>query len=148
LSDLSIAADMRFTYPNGRNNTSSYNFSGFMLRRNGNTSGFTATNNGQIEILMQSGGGLFVREVKAGALNNLYFANPFGLGGTADNNYSAAGQLPTTVNGLPFDANGNGVLEENEPFRFSADLLGDSLSIGVNGMVIAKDNPTVSVCAN
>ncbi|MDC0936772.1 hypothetical protein OAS39_10840, partial [Pirellulales bacterium] len=138
LVDLDISADVRFTYPNGILNTSSYNNGGFVLRRNGTTAGFGAGNESQIEISMQVGGGLFVREITGGSLNNLFFDNPFGLGGSTDNNYSAAGQLPTMVNGLPFDANGNGILEDNEPFRLGASLSGSSLSVTVNGSEIAN----------
>lgn len=146
LADLSISSDMRFSYPNGIVNTSTYNFAGFMLRRNGTTPNFTATNNGQIEVLMYPGGGFLVREIQGGVLTPLYTQNPFG--GSPNNNYSTAGQLPTTFNGMPFDVNDNGILEDNEPFNLSADLTGNNLSISVNGMEVFNVNTAASMPLN
>ena len=148
LASLSISSDIRFSFPNGINNTSSYNFSGFMLRRNGTTPNFTATNNGQVEVLMHAGGGFLVREIQGGSLSNLYADNPFGLGGSVNNVYSTAGQLPTEFNGMPFDANGNGILEDNEPFNLSANLMGNSLSIDVNGMEVINVNTAATTPLN
>lgn len=150
LADVSISADIRYTYPNGTLQASSHNYAGFTLRRNGPFANATPNlpQEGNIEVQLHAGGGLFIREVRNGALNNLFFANPFGLGGTSDSTYSAAGQLPTTINGLPFDVNGNGRLDDNEPFRFSASLTGKNLSVGVNGQQIATVLTTLSAPAN
>lgn len=139
-ADVTIEADMRFEglglFP--ITNPGSNNFGGFMLRRNGTTTGFTATNNGQVEVLLYPGGGLLIREIVNGTLTPLYAENPFGLGGSPNHFYSMAGQLPTSFNGMPFDANNNGVLEDDEPFRLGASLIGDALEITVNGLAVAN----------
>ena len=147
LSDVSIAADFQFSFPNGVVNTSTYNFAGFVLRRNGVFGDFGIANEGLIEVGMHVGGGVFIREVRNGALNILVNnVNPYGLGGSGNNVYSGPGQLPVTINGLPFDANNNGRLD-NEPFRLSADLIGNVLTVAVNGVQVANVMTTASAPA-
>ncbi|MDC0936774.1 PEP-CTERM sorting domain-containing protein [Pirellulales bacterium] len=144
LADITnIAADMRFEGLLDPSNPGSNNVGGYILRRNGATPGFGSPNEGQVEIVMFPGGGLFVREINNGSLNTLLQDNSFG--GSTDTNYSAPGQLPTTFNGLPFDSDGSGVLEEDEPFRFSASLIGSALDVQVNGQSVANLNVSRSV---
>ncbi|MBN1851227.1 MAG: hypothetical protein JW829_00825 [Pirellulales bacterium] len=147
LADITeISADMRFEGLFDPFNEGSNNVGGFILRRQGTTPGFTAANEGQVEIVMFPGGGLFVREIHNGALNTLFRDNFFG--GSTDNKYSSPGALPASVNGQPFDVDQSGVLEDDEPFRFSASLIGSALDVQVNGLSIASLNVSRSELAS
>ncbi len=64
---------------------------------------------------------------------NLFVAQPTG----EINTFQAAGSLPTEIGGLPFDADGDGVLEEDESFQLGAKLAGTSLELLINGQTIA-----------
>ena len=141
VADVDISATLRFQGLQDPSVAATNNVAGFMLRRNGTATGagfgpfltgYGPFNEGQIEVTMGPGGGFFVREVNDGVLNTVYHANPFGGAATA-NSFSSPGQLPTTINGLPFDADGDGILEENEPFRLGANLVGNDLQIQING---------------
>ncbi|MDX9794965.1 MAG: hypothetical protein RBU24_15770, partial [Kiritimatiellia bacterium] len=74
------------------------------------------------------------------------FKNPFT--GADYLTYGAAGSLPVTVNGLPFDADGDGRLGDNEPFMFQALLSGNRLQVLVNGEPVMAHNGFAAVSAS
>ncbi|MDD4102357.1 MAG: hypothetical protein PHU80_06960, partial [Kiritimatiellae bacterium] len=54
--------------------------------------------------------------------------------------YGAAGSLPSSINGQPFDADGDGRLGDSEPFDFQAILSGSRLQVLVNGEPVMASN--------
>ena len=146
--DATIAADMHFSYPNGQVNSSSYNSGGFLFRRNGASGGYSAAaNEGMVEVQLNPGATFLIREVISTSTNNapslITYSNPF-TGGGASVDYSAPGSLPAMLGGLPFDVNQNGILDENEPFRLGASLIGDQLSVSINGQDLFNLTTTAS----
>ena len=130
-ADLEISFDLRFGGLDDPPSSGTNNSAGFFLRRPGPDVNYT-TGEGQIDLNMLPGGAFLVRQTDFGILETLYFDTPF-PGGTTDNSYSAPGMLPATIGGLPFDADQDGVLEENEPFNLGATLIGDLLIVKING---------------
>ena len=153
LADVTLSSTIRFQNLIDPINAGSRNVAGYILRRNGSNLsnvgssapiGFNAAHEGQIEVTMGAGGGFFVREVHNGALRTLLGTTPPGnpFGGAQNNLYSSAGQLPSTVNSLPFDADSDGKLEDNEPFQLGVSLVGSALQVQINGQTV--HNLTVS----
>ena len=103
---------------------------GLILRRNISIrSGVTVTDApGTIEVLMSASGGLFLRENYSSSKFN---KNPFT--GADYLTYGAAGSLPTSINGAPFDTNGDGRLGSDEPFNLTAVLSGTRVQVLING---------------
>ena len=135
LPNVDISADMRFALSN-TTGASTTNYSGFVLRKP--TAGQTIYTPGQVEVYIAPTGGLSVRETQT--WNKLFFDNPFLPGVQTNLNvFQPAGSLPTMINGRPFDANGNGRLEADEPFGLRAVLDGNRLQVLIN------DKPITSV---
>jgi len=135
--NLDVAADLRF-YLNSTTNGTTHNTAGFMLRKPG--AGADIGNANQILVEILPTGGLMLRDRAGGGLNVLYADNPFLPGDEPIgdlNIFPAAGSLPATFGGAPFDANGNGRLEFDEPFRLGAVLSGNRLQVLVNGQPVA-----------
>ncbi len=130
-ADLDISVDLRFGDLDDPINPGTNNTAGFFLRRPGPDVNYT-TGEGQIDLNMLPGGAFLIRETDFGALETLYFDTPFS-GGTTDNMYSPPGTLPASIGGSPFDADQDGVLEENEPFNLGVNLAGDLLTVKING---------------
>ena len=80
------------------------------------TTDFTTTGEGQVEVAMYPGGGFLIRETHDASLRTVFSDTPF-AGASSGRFYSPAGTLPGTLGGMPFDADQDGVLEEDEPFR-------------------------------
>jgi hypothetical protein len=136
-ADLAISADVRFNFDNPSTTQASI-MAGFLLRKPSTTGNINdATSLGQINIDFTPTGGLLIRQRASGALNTLFVDNPWHSPTTTANLQYFTGSLPTTVNGLPFDVDGDGKLESNEPFRLGAILSGTSLQVTVNGQVVA-----------
>jgi autotransporter-associated beta strand protein len=112
---------------------------GLMLRRNITirTGLFSASPDwsGAVHVLMTPTGGLFLRE---NYRDTKYSKNPFTGGDFLT--YGAAGSLPVTINGLPFDADGDGRLGDDEPFELQAILYGSRLQVLINGEPVAANN--------
>jgi autotransporter-associated beta strand protein len=112
---------------------------GLMLRRNITirTGLFSASPDwsGAVHVLMTPTGGLFLRE---NYRDTKYYKNPFTGGDFLT--YGAAGSLPTSINGLPFDADGDGRLGDDEPFELQAILYGSRLQVLINGEPVAANN--------
>lgn len=143
LPDLAISADLRFAINNPAqafgNNTG-----GFLLRRprsDGNIG--DSSSGGQISVQIHPSGGIYIGQMPAGggAISTLFADNPF-VSGQQEfsqlNSFFGSGSLPTTLNGLAFDTDGDGVLELAEPFRVTAVLLGESLQVLINGVQVAS----------
>jgi hypothetical protein len=84
-------------------------------------------------------GGFLLRENVGGSLTARYHGNPFAPGTTV-NAFQPAGTLPTEINGAPFDADGDGRLEADEPFQLGAILSGTRLQVLINGEPVAAAN--------
>lgn len=120
------------------------NTCGFLLRATPSLRTNTGTDFlGAVHVQMTAAGGLFLRENYD---NNKYIKNPFTGGDYLT--YGTAGSLPISVNGLPFDADGDGRLGDNEPFTFQALLSGNRLQVLVNGEPVMAHNGFAAVSAS
>jgi hypothetical protein len=103
---------------------------------------------GSVHVLVTAAGGVFLRENYD---NTRVSKNPFTGGDFLT--YGVAGTLPTSINGLPFDANGDGRLGSDEPFELNALLNGVRLQVMINGEPVmasnsfATNNPAAESCA-
>ena len=139
LSDLTASADMHFS---GIAEFDEYanHMAGFMMRISDteeNKEYFNrAENEGTVMAFVLSSGGMMIGENRNGGFNWDYIDNPFNEGVVAFNEFGFPGELPTTINGAPYDANGNGRLDDDEPFHFAAVLSGTNLDLQINGETI------------
>ncbi len=131
-----FSARMRFDKVDG-SGTTVKNGCGLVMRRAlGSRLDIEADMAGSVSLLMTPAGALFVRE---NALDTKYGMNPF-TGSPDFWVYGAAGSLPASINGLPFDADGDGRLGDGEPFDFQAILSGSRLQVLVNGQPVMAAN--------
>lgn len=143
LRDLQIAADVRFSLDNPTQ-AASRNTGGFMLRKPRSDAPIAdPASAGQITVQFHPSGGLYVSQIATdgSGLTPLFVDNPFVPGPQGldqVNVFRGTGALPTSINGQPFDADGDGVLEHGEPFRLETILVGQSLDVRVNGQSIAS----------
>ncbi len=109
---------------------------GLLLRRNISgrvgAAGTASDWAGAVHVLMTPAGGLFLRE---NYTDNKYLKNPFTGGDYLT--YGPAGSLPVSINGQPFDADGDGRLGSDEPFDLQAVLSGNRLQVLINGEPVA-----------
>lgn len=131
-----FSARMRFNKVDGSGATVK-NGCGLVMRRAlGSRLDIEADMAGSVSLLMTPAGALFVRE---NALDTKYGMNPF-TGSPDFWVYGSAGSLPASINGLPFDADGDGRLGDSEPFDFQAILSGSRLQVLVNGQPVMAAN--------
>ena len=131
-----FSARMRFNKVDGSGATVK-NGCGLVMRRAlGSRLDIEADMAGSVSLLMTPAGALFVRE---NALDTKYGMNPF-TGSPDFWVYGSAGSLPASINGLPFDADGDGRLGDSEPFDFKAILSGSRLQVLVNGQPVMAAN--------
>jgi len=139
LSDLTASADLRFSGVGAGDFLSSY-MHGFLLRfSDPDVVEFfqsEGVNEGIVMALVTSSGGMLIGENTSGPFGWYYQDNPFNEGEVGFDRYGAPGSLPTTINGAPFDANGNGRLDDDEPFHFAAVLSGTNIDVQINGETI------------
>ncbi len=136
--NVKASTRMRFKLV-GASGATTKNACGFFLRRNISVrSGLPANDatNG-VEVLMTPAGGLYLRE-SFSSTTARYYKNPF-TGGNYYT-YGAPGTLPTSINGAPFDANGDGRLGDDEPFELSAHVSGGRVQVLINGAPICANN--------
>jgi hypothetical protein len=114
---------------------------GLLLRRS-LCAGFDWT--GTVYVIMTASGGLFIRENFDGTTK--YAKNPF-TGSGSYLSYGAAGSLPVTGGGAPFDADGDGRLGADEPFELTVLLYGKRFQVLVNGEPVAAVNLTAEADA-
>ena len=157
LPNVAISTDMSFLLSNttGSNTT---NNSGFIFRKPTATSQVETP--GHVEAYILPTGGVMLREKVGGTFYIRYRDNPFVAGDQSGtlNIFQGAGSLPTTINGQPFDADGDGRLEHDEPFHVQAVLVGDRLTFAINGQAVAAartasdgsavGTQTLSLCKN
>ncbi len=139
--NVNISMDMRFDGLQDPPESGTSNTGGLVLRKPSASSGISSTSgDGQIDINFAASGGFLIRQNVAGNLQTLYADNPFAPGQTLDTLFSfqGPGSLPSTVGGLPFDADGDGVLEQDESFRFGVLLDGSSLVVQINGQPLVS----------
>ncbi len=142
LDDLTMSADLRFESGllfTEFEETGTSNFGGFRLR-GGPLPGNNEASEGQVDVNFYPGGYMWIQEIQNGIPETLYSANPFNPAGSTGADFSMPGQLPTMIGGQPFDADGDGALEPNEPFNFSVSLVGDALDVSVNGSAFVSVN--------
>jgi autotransporter-associated beta strand protein len=118
---------------------------GLLLRRNITlrTGSPSPDWSGAVHVLMTAAGGLFLRENYD---SNKYYKNPFTGGDYLA--YGAAGSLPASINGLPFDADGDGRLGDDEPFDLQAVLYGSRMQVLINGEPVMANNGFASTSAS
>ncbi|MDY0165345.1 MAG: PEP-CTERM sorting domain-containing protein [Thermoguttaceae bacterium] len=143
LPNVDIRSDFRF-HLNSTTLVTTNNSGGYILRKGGANVGVTSS---QVLIQMLPTGGIYVGEGNGSTINVLYANNPFVPGSQtvaqlAD--FQGPGSLPTTFNGLPFDVNGNGRLEADEPFELRAVLNNRQLHVFVNGRPVAAGRTSVT----
>lgn len=133
---LAMSARMRFALTGAGTTTST--MGGLMLRKPSLSAAIQAESGAyQIMVEMLPTGGFLLRQKNptGTGLTTLYGNNPWAPGSTL-NAFQAAGTLPTSINGSPFDANGDGRLDGTEPFTLGVELSGTSLTVYVNGQAI------------
>lgn len=137
LSNLTASATLRFTSDPAPADTATTKSLGMVFRGSNMDLQFVsdAANVGLVTIQFTNSGGLLVGENGNAGLWH-YIDNPFNEAGLNYDNYGAAGVLPTTINGSPFDADGDGRLSSDEPFQIGAVLAGTSLDVTINGLTI------------
>ena len=141
LSDLTASADLRISGVGAGDYLSSY-MHGFLLRISDPevVPYFEWDDNlGLVMAHVTSGGGMLIGENTTGddrSFGWYYQDNPFFEGEVAWDGFPPPGRLPTEINGAPFDANGNGRLEDDEPFLFGAVLSGTNIDVQINGETI------------
>ena len=151
LSDLTVSADLRFV-----GSTTSFNTktsAGMIFRMSDPELAVPGVFNrpenlGLIQVWFTSSGGLLIGEnTSETSFAWYYIDNPFFEGEVAPDRYPPPGTLPTEINGAPFDANGNGRLDADEPFQVSAVLSGTNLDVKINGETI-KSTSDIGPLAN
>lgn len=136
LTDLIVSADVHFVGDTtGSGTTKSI---GMVFRGSNMDSHMTsdAGNQGLATIQFTNSGGLLIGENKAAGFAYGYNNNPFKPSLGDSQPYGNPGDLPATYNGLPFDADGDGRLQGDEPFQIGAVLSGTSLDVKINGLTI------------
>jgi hypothetical protein len=139
-ADFDVSVDLSFGGLTNPTLSSTYNAAGFMLRKPGTDQGILGTTfgaaNGQIDAQMYPGGGFLIRQNSSGNLTTLYATSPFDSLVTSStlNVFADAGTLPAMIGGMPFDVDQDGVLEDDEPFKLGAVVVGNSLMMKINGV--------------
>ena len=132
--DVSVGTDVMFNtvagdgvLPNGS--------AGIMLRKPTlNAGAWSAAEAEKIAVEAMPSGFVRVAEVPAGGgVNLLAGVNPWSRSTSWD--FGPPGSLPATVNGLPFDADGDGRLS-GEVFELSVALVGNDLRVSINGQTM------------
>jgi hypothetical protein len=133
--DLALFVDMRFVHSIAApTNTQELANSFFIALRSQSSMNFAATSasdDGLLAIEFVSNGGLLERENRNGALATVRSTNFAGTG--ARSNVRTASELPATFNGLPFDVDQDGFIDDTETVRFGAELSGTQLKLFLNG---------------
>jgi len=139
LSDLTASADLHFSGVGVGDPQTSY-MVGFVLRVSDPevVPLFNPEENqGIVFAFVLSTGGMMIGENRYPTSYQWYYIdNPFNEGEVAFNGFGDPGSLPTTINGAPYDANGNGRLDDDEPFHFAAVLAGTNIDLQINGETI------------
>jgi len=139
LSDLTASADLHFSGVGAGDFQTSY-MHGFLLRVSDPevVPLFNPEENrGIVFAFVLSTGGMMIGENRYPTSYGWYYIdNPFFEGEVAFNQFPPPGRLPTEINGAPFDANGNGRLDDDEPFHFAAVLSGTNIDLQINGETI------------
>ncbi len=156
-ADVAISVDTRFGGLLDPSDSNAGKSAGFILRKpNVDGSISNLTGNGQIDVNFLPNGGLVVRQNgeltgSFGTLHTLFSGNPFIAQAVGSiTTFQGAGSLPTSINGLPFDADSDGVLEDDEPFKMGVRLEGTSLEFQINGQTITaiETLSSASITAN
>ncbi|MBP7933541.1 MAG: hypothetical protein KA354_02730 [Phycisphaerae bacterium] len=135
--DIEIAATIRYAIDNPTQACAN-NSAGFILRKPTSDCAINnPTSAGQILIQMTPAGGLYISQKLPTAADfyQPFYDNPWVAGNQALgqlHQFMGAGALPAEINGRPFDADGDGVLESNEPFQMKVILRGTSLRVLIN----------------
>jgi len=138
LSDLTATADVHFVGGTAGFNTKSRG--GMVFRMSNMELGVPGffdhpDNLGLVLVWFSPSGGVLVGENRTTDFSWDHIDNPFNE--EVDfQTYGFPGSLPTTINGVPFDANGDGRLGEDEPFQVSVVLSGTNVDVQFNGMTI------------
>ena len=143
LPNIDIRSDFRFHLGSTSLDTTN-NSGGYILRKGG---AGVAVASPQVLVQMLPTGGIYLGEGTGSTINVLYANNPFVPGNQsvaqlAD--FQGPGSLPTSFNGLPFDVNGNGRLEADEPFELRAVLNNRQLHVFINGRPVAAGRTSVT----
>ena len=139
-ADLALSVDLRFENPTPPSPGGlATKGAGINLRMSQMSAGvpfYRPINEGLVNVQMLPNGMFYVAEQRGlSAYTQLFWDNPFAPG-TQWQTFQPAGTLPTTINGAPFDANGNGALDTNETFRLGAIASGDFCQVQINGKTI------------
>ena len=139
LSDLTVSADVHFV--GGTDGFNTKTRGGMVFRISDPDLGVPGVfdhddNLGQVFFWFTNSGGLLIGENRTTDFKWDYIDNPFFEGEVAFEVYPPPGTLPTEINGAPYDANGNGRLEDDEPFQVGAVLSGTNLDVQINGETI------------
>lgn len=143
LPNVDIRSDFRFHLDSTTLDTTN-NSGGYILRKEGAN---VAVQSRQVLVQMLPTGGIYVGEGTGSTINALYANNPFVPGNQSAAqlaDFQGPGSLPATFNGLPFDVNGNGRLEADEPFELRAVLNNRQLHVFVNGRPVAAGLTSVT----
>ncbi len=130
---LNVSMDVRFGDLVG-SGSSLKNAACLRLRMPGTSA--SVYDNGEIHVQFGPNGYLSLRERASSTWNQLYNWNPFTDTNTGWN-VGSAGSLPSTFGGMPFDVDGNGTLDFDEPFTLDAILYGTELNVLLNGVNVA-----------
>jgi len=132
-ANVIMSAVVRYDLPQGSYGTDSLaSGCGFTMRKQSASGGFSNTDGiGQVFFYLGPGGLiLFRQQIAAGSWMTLLYDNLF-MDGNQTTSNGGPGTLPTTINGASFDADGDGVLEVDEPFSLSAVLSGTRVDIPI-----------------
>jgi hypothetical protein len=142
--DVTLSLDVRFVHSIAApDNTQELANSLFIALRSQSSLNFAATSpsdDGLLAIEFISNGGVLVRENRNGTLTTLRSRNFADTAGRS--NVRTAGELPASFNGLPFDVDQDGFLDDAETFRFGAEVSGTQLKLFLNG---AQFGPTMTL---
>jgi hypothetical protein len=143
VGDVNISFDMSFALDSA-SATGTLNSGGVMLGKPRiNSAVNDSGDEGQILVEFLPSGGVQIRQqIENSFYPAIYQNNPF-LSGDQSGGYDFqyfGSSLPTTFNGQPFDVDGDGRLEADEPFNFTASLAGTVLDLAINGQSIVNVN--------
>jgi hypothetical protein len=140
--DLTISATVRFVHtiaaPTAAEELA--NTFIFTLRSQAamNLAATSAGDDGLLDVQIGPNGDVLVRENRNGTLTQVISQNLI-TGGATTRRRLAPGALPATFNGLPFDADQDGFIDDGETFSFGANVSGTTLQLFVNGLQVGSN---------
>jgi hypothetical protein len=133
--DVTLSADVRFVHsiaaPNNTEELANDFFLALRSRSGMNFAATSAGDDGLVAVEFIPNGGVLVRENRNGTLTTVRSVNFAGT--AARSNVRTAGELPATLNDLPFDVDQDGFIDGTEQVRFGVELSGTQLKLFVNG---------------